>query len=92
MVHVLVDADPAGHPARAGLVVGRGVGPSVVRHRVSRRLRHELRDRLDALPGGTALVVRALPPAAAASSVQLAQDLETALRRLGVRDDQERKR
>ena len=92
VVHLLGDADPVTAPARAGLVVGRGVGVAVVRHRVSRRLRHVLRDRLDALPGGTAVVVRALPPAGVASSAQLAQDLDTALRRLRSPADQERKR
>lgn len=69
---------------RVGFVVGRNVGGSVVRHRVQRRLRHVLRDRLGALPSGTLLVVRALPPAAGASSAELAADLDSALRRLGL--------
>lgn len=56
----------------------------MVRHRVQRRLRHLLRDRLGALTPGTLLVVRALPPAAAASSAELAADLDAALRRLGL--------
>ena len=92
VVHLLGDTDPVTSPPRAGLVVGRGVGVAVVRHRVSRRLRHVLRDRLDALPGGTAVVVRALPPAGAASSAELAKDLDTVLRRLRGAADQERKR
>lgn len=65
-----------------GFVVSRAVGGSVVRHRVQRRLRHLLRPRLDGLPGGTLLVVRALAPAATASSAELASDLDGALRRL----------
>ncbi|MCW2613744.1 MAG: ribonuclease, partial [Frankiales bacterium] len=48
-------------PARAGLVVGKAVGGSVVRSTVSRRLRHLLRDRVGALAAGTRLVVRAAP-------------------------------
>lgn len=79
-VHVLPAGDDA--PARAGLVVGRSVGGSVVRSRTSRRLRHLLRDRLTALPAGTRLVVRAAPAAGTASSRALGDDLDAALRRV----------
>jgi ribonuclease P protein component len=68
--------------SKVGFVVSKAVGNSVVRHRVSRKLRHVARDRLDALPAGTSLVVRALPAAAEASSAELADDLDSALRRL----------
>ena len=76
-------APGAGEPAtsRAGLVVSKAVGGSVVRSTVSRRLRHLLRDRLGALPAGSRLVVRAAPAAAAASSAVLAADLDAALAR-----------
>ena len=67
--------------SRAGLVVSKAVGGSVVRSTVSRRLRHLLRDRLDALPAGSRLVVRAAPAAAAASSAVLGDDLDAALAR-----------
>jgi ribonuclease P protein component len=70
-------------PALVGLVVGRNVGASVVRHRVSRRLRAALRDRVELLPAGSGTVVRALPGAAEADSAQLAADLDAALSRLG---------
>lgn len=69
-------------PVRVGFVVSKSVGNSVVRHRVTRRLRHLVRDRLGTLPGGCALVVRALPSAASASSTELGADLDGALRRL----------
>ena len=69
-------------PARAGLVVGRSVGPAVVRNRVARQLRHLLAPRLPALPAGTDLVVRALPSAAGASSADLARDLDSGVRRV----------
>jgi ribonuclease P protein component len=68
--------------ARVGFVVGRAVGNSVVRHRTARQLRHLVRDRLDRLPAGSLLVVRALPPAAAADSATLGRDLDAALSRL----------
>ncbi len=83
-VHALLDGDPAAPgagtvPARAGLVVGKAVGGSVVRSRTSRRLRHLLRDRVPTLPAGTVLVVRAGHGAGTASSLELAVDLDGAL-------------
>ncbi|MFI5528905.1 ribonuclease P protein component [Kitasatospora sp. NPDC051853] len=68
--------------ARAGFVVSKAVGPAVVRNLVKRRLRHLVRDRLALLPAGSLIVVRALPPAGAASYLDLEQDLDAALRRL----------
>jgi ribonuclease P protein component len=72
---------PAAVP-RVGFVVGRTVGGSVDRHRVVRRLRHLVRDRLDRLPPASLVVVRALPAARDADSAALARDLDAALRRL----------
>lgn len=69
-------------PARVGFVVGRSVGGSVDRHRVVRRLRHLVRDRLDQLPAGALVVVRALPAARDADSAALGSDLDAALRRV----------
>jgi ribonuclease P protein component len=82
VVHLLVPAvpDPADTAPRAGFVVSRAVGGSVVRHRVARRLRHLVRDRLADLPPGARLVVRALPPAADAPSSVLGDDLDSGLR------------
>jgi ribonuclease P protein component len=71
---------PGGEGPRAGFVVSRAVGGSVVRHRVTRRLRHLVAPRLAALPGDAQLVVRALPPAARATSADLAGDLDACLR------------
>jgi ribonuclease P protein component len=59
--------------------VSKAVGGSVVRHAVTRRLRHLTAPRLEALPAGASVVVRALPPAAQASSAELAVDLDGAL-------------
>lgn len=64
---------------RAGLVVSKAVGGSVVRHRVARRLRHLLRPRLGELPPDVGMVVRALPPAAGASSDELGEDLDAGI-------------
>jgi ribonuclease P protein component len=64
---------------RAGFVVSGKVGNSVVRHRVTRRLRPLIRQELAALATGTDVVIRALPAAATASSVDLARDLRSGL-------------
>jgi len=91
VVHALAEQTPrpapvgsaASPPAiRVGFVVSKAVGNSVVRHRVTRRLRHVVRARLGTLRQGSTLVVRALPPAAAASSAELAKDFDAAIRRL----------
>jgi ribonuclease P protein component len=68
--------------ARAGFVVGRAVGNSVVRHRVTRRLRAVVRDELHRLPATADLVVRARPEAAEATSERLRRDLVSGLDRL----------
>jgi ribonuclease P protein component len=68
-----------------GLVVGKGVGGSVQRHRVARRLRAQLAQRLPVLPSGSATVVRALPAAAQAASAELGAGLDHALARLAAR-------
>jgi len=85
VVHALTtDPSDAAEAARAGFVVSKAVGNSVVRHRVSRRLRHLISDRIGTLPPGSSLVIRALPPAADASSAELGSDLDASLRRLGL--------
>jgi ribonuclease P protein component len=68
-----------------GLVVGKSVGNSVVRHAVSRRLRAQLAARLPELPATSATVVRALPPAATADSAELGRDLDAAFAKLRAR-------
>ncbi|GIE80902.1 ribonuclease P protein component [Actinoplanes philippinensis] len=79
VVHLLVDEPAFASTARAGFVVSKAVGNSVVRNRVQRRLRHLVRPLLDDLPAGATVVVRALPPAAAATYETLATDLTGAL-------------
>jgi ribonuclease P protein component len=76
VVHTL--ASPGDRPALVGIVVSKAVGNSVVRHRVQRRLRHAVRSHLAGL-GSSAVVVRALPPAAAADFGDLLRDLGSCL-------------
>jgi ribonuclease P protein component len=87
VVHVIRGEDAAPRSsgaARAGIVVGRRVGPAVTRNLVKRRLREQLRTRLPLLPEGTMVVVRAMPPAATASFERLGASLDGAFRSLDV--------
>jgi ribonuclease P protein component len=63
-------------------VVSKVVGNAVARSQVKRRLRHLVRERLESIPPGTRLVIRALPAAAEAPWSQLSSDLDSALGRL----------
>ena len=46
--------------ARAGLIIGKSVGNSVRRHRVSRQIRHSIVDHLSTFPTGSLIVIRGL--------------------------------
>ena len=71
--------DPADPTRKVGFVVGRTVGPAVTRNQVRRRLRHLVAARLDGLPTGSRLVVRATPAAAGRSAALLGAALDRAL-------------
>lgn len=71
-------------PPRVGFVVSKAVGNSVVRHRVVRRLRAQMAERIASVPAGTDLVIRANPAAAQAKSTDLGAALDTALARVEV--------
>jgi ribonuclease P protein component len=82
VVHLRRPAAPMQNVSpHVGLVVSRAVGNAVIRHRVSRRLRHLLAERLSMLPPGARVVVRALPAAAGSRSPALATALDRALAR-----------
>jgi ribonuclease P protein component len=68
-----------------GFVVSKAVGSAVDRNRVKRQLRHLMRDRLEDLPAGSRVVVRALPSASGTASTTLAEHLDAALIRSGAR-------
>src|ERR1700690_4438950 len=77
--HLTVRAANGDEPARIGFVVSRAVGGAVTRNKVRRRLRHLTRGYLDSLPGGSLVVVRAHPQAAAARQADLAAELDLVL-------------
>jgi len=79
VVHANQTDARAGLPPRVGFVVSKGVGAAVVRNRTKRRLRALMAQRLNSVPAGTDLVIRANPLAAQADSQQLATNLDTLL-------------
>jgi ribonuclease P protein component len=84
VVHLARDGEDLTGP-RIGLVVSKAVGNAVVRHRVSRRLRHVAYSLLDELGPDYRMVIRALPGASSAASGRLEQQLIQALRRARTR-------
>ncbi len=80
VTHVLLRS--GGHTS-VGFVVSKAVGSAVDRNRVKRQLRHLMRDRVEGLPDGSRVVVRALPAASGARSATLAEHLDAALARAG---------
>jgi ribonuclease P protein component len=84
VVHLATPAVTPSEPL-VGFVVSRAVGPAVVRNRVKRRLRHLMATRVDQLPAGSLVVIRA-NPASAGEPSRLESDLDGALARvLGAR-------
>jgi ribonuclease P protein component len=82
VVHALKATGDESEAPKIGLVVSKSVGPAVVRHRVSRLLRHVARGVLDDLGPGDKVVIRALPSSSRAVSSRLDEELRTALRRV----------
>ena len=72
-------AQGSSEQSKVAFAVGKNVGNSVIRHRVTRQLRHAITPLLPVLPTGSHVVVRALPAAASASFTQLCENLDFAL-------------
>jgi ribonuclease P protein component len=79
VVHANQTDARADAPPRVGFVVSKALGSAVARNRVKRRLRALMSARIQVLPAGTDLVVRANPLAAQASSSEMATELDTLL-------------
>ncbi|WP_260115220.1 ribonuclease P protein component [Ornithinimicrobium sp. INDO-MA30-4] len=71
-------SEPTRSP-RVGFVVSKAVGNSVVRHRVTRQLRALMASRMESLPAGAGIVVRAQPDAASADFGHLSTELDRCL-------------
>ncbi len=79
VLHAIRTDARAGSPPRVGFVVSKAVGGAVTRNRTKRVLRHLVAARVDGIPAGCDLVVRANPAAAAATTPQLAAELDRLL-------------
>lgn len=67
--------EQAGAPVKVGLIVGKNVGGSVIRHRVSRQIRHAIAPHLHQFPSGTLLLFRAHPGAARSAERNLSGEI-----------------
>jgi ribonuclease P protein component len=76
---VLNVAQSSNEHTKVAFAVGKNVGNSVIRHRVTRQLRHAITPLLGQFPTGSHVVVRALPGASQATYSQLCENLEFAL-------------
>ena len=65
--------------ARAGLIIGKGVGGSVRRHRVSRQIRHAIAPVLHQFPQGSLIVIRGLKQSEAVDVANEINEISTRL-------------
>jgi ribonuclease P protein component len=86
VVHANSTDARAGHPPRVGLVVSKAVGNAVVRNRTKRVLRALMSSRIDQLPEGVDVVIRAKADLPGTPTATLGRDLDkllaTVLRRV----------
>jgi ribonuclease P protein component len=79
----VVHANPtdarAGQPPRVGLVVSKAVGNAVVRNRTKRVLRALMTSRIDRVPQGVDVVIRAKIDLPGTPTATLGQDLDMLL-------------
>lgn len=61
-----------------GFVVPKTVGNAVVRNRLTRQLRHLMRERIEDLNAGGSVVIRVFPPARGRTYDELRADLDKA--------------
>ena len=64
---------------RAGLIIGKNVGGSVRRHRISRQIRHALAPILKDFPAGSLIVIRGLKQSDAVDVQQEISEIATRL-------------
>ncbi|MBM9463855.1 ribonuclease P protein component [Aeromicrobium sp. YIM 150415] len=83
VVHAMAPTEPT--DSSVGFVVSKAVGGAVQRNQVKRRLRHLMRERVSEFGEPQWVVVRALRPAAEASSAELGEHLDRALARIAER-------
>ena len=89
LLHVRTPLDGArsGAPVKVGLIVGKSVGGSVIRHRVSRQIRHAIAPHISRFSGGTLIVVRAHPGAARSIDQNIGDEISLLINRYFSRSD-----
>lgn len=81
--HTVTHVVPStGEGVRFGFIVSRQVGGAVVRNTVRRRLKAVCAEMAPRIPAGRDIVIRALPPAAAADFASLRAEVDRCVRRL----------
>jgi ribonuclease P protein component len=76
VLHVAQSSDQG---SKVAFAVGKNVGNSVIRHRVTRQLRHAISPLIGQFPAGSHVVVRALPAASQATFNELTENLKFSL-------------
>lgn len=76
VLHVAASSDPH---TQVAFSVGKNVGNSVVRHRVTRQLREIVRMNIEQFPQGSHVVVRALPGTSKLNFQELTENFQFAL-------------
>jgi ribonuclease P protein component len=64
---------------KAGLIISKSVGGSVLRHRIARKARHAIAENISALPEGALLVLRAIGKAEKAQTNKEISEIVTRL-------------
>lgn len=70
---------------RFAFAVGKNVGNSVIRHKVTRRLRHLVMANYSKFPSSTDIVIRGLPGIEQASHQELQENFDQALSKVGAK-------
>ena len=83
VLHFWTNPEGLNNQAAIGFSVSKKVGNSVVRHLITRRLRHIVAPLLAALPPGSQLVIRANPSSAEVDFRELQQSVEQVFAKAG---------
>lgn len=83
VLHFWTNPEGLQNHAAIGFSVSKKVGNSVVRHLITRRLRHIVSPLVELLPAGSQLVIRANPSSASVDFQELRSSVEQAFARAG---------